>query len=60
MFPEEFASFAIAAGPLRDAFLAHHADLLTPAWWEATQARLAAGELVETFPYPPGRRLANA
>jgi isocitrate dehydrogenase kinase/phosphatase len=57
VFPEEFARFAVPQGPLRDAFLAAHGDLLDPAWWEATQRRLAEGELVETFPYPQHRRL---
>jgi isocitrate dehydrogenase kinase/phosphatase len=57
VFPEEFARFAVPQGPLREAFAAAHGDLLDPAWWEATQQRLAAGELVETFPYAPDRRL---
>jgi isocitrate dehydrogenase kinase/phosphatase len=60
VFPEEFARFAVPQGPLRDAFVAAHGDLLDPGWWEATQRRLAAGELVETFPYPPARRLGAA
>jgi isocitrate dehydrogenase kinase/phosphatase len=57
VFPEEFARFAVPQGPLRDAFAAAHGDLLDPAWWEATQRRVADGELVETFPYAQGRRL---
>jgi isocitrate dehydrogenase kinase/phosphatase len=57
VFPEEFARFAVPQGPLREAFVAAHGDLLDPAWWEATQRRLADGELVETFPYAPERRL---
>jgi isocitrate dehydrogenase kinase/phosphatase len=57
VFPEEFARFAVPQGPLREAFTAAHGDLLDPAWWEATQRRLAEGELVETFPYPQHRRL---
>lgn len=60
VFPEEFVRFTLPAGPLRDAFLARHADLLDPAWWESTQARLRAGELVETLPYREERRLAAA
>ena len=60
VFPEEFARFTIPTGPLRDAFMAHHAEILDPAWWESTQARLRAGELVETLPYGPERRLDGA
>jgi isocitrate dehydrogenase kinase/phosphatase len=57
VFPEEFVRFTLPAGPLRDAFLARHADLLEPGWWEATQGRLRAGEVVETLPYGEHRRL---
>jgi isocitrate dehydrogenase kinase/phosphatase len=60
VFPEEFARFAVPQGPLREAFVAAHGDLLDPAWWEDTQRRLAAGELVETFSYPQHRRLPPA
>jgi isocitrate dehydrogenase kinase/phosphatase len=44
-------------GPLRDAFLAVHRDLLDADWWCAVQDRVRAGELVDTFPYPAHRRL---
>jgi isocitrate dehydrogenase kinase/phosphatase len=56
VFPEEFAPFMVPAGPLRDAFLDAHGDLLDPAWWCAVQERVSAGELVDTFPYPRERR----
>jgi isocitrate dehydrogenase kinase/phosphatase len=57
VFPEEFARFTLPAGPLRDAFLARHRDLLDPGWWEDVQRRLRAGEVVDVYPYPQGRRL---
>jgi isocitrate dehydrogenase kinase/phosphatase len=59
VFPEEFVRFTLPTGPLRDAFLSRHADLLEPGWWEATQARLRGGELVETLPYRVDRRLGD-
>ncbi|MGZ8414739.1 MAG: isocitrate dehydrogenase kinase/phosphatase AceK regulatory subunit [Gemmatirosa sp.] len=60
VFPEEFVRFTLPGGRLREAFLARHGDLLDPAWWEATQARLRAGELVETLPYREERRLGGS
>ena len=60
VFPEEFAPFMVPEGPLRDAFLAAHGDLLEPEWWRAVQDRVRAGELVDTFPYPTQRRLRHS
>lgn len=57
VFPEEFLPFLVPAGPLREAFLAEHADLLTVEFWREMQRRQAAGELPDFFPYPPFRRL---
>ena len=57
VFPEEFAPFMVPEGPLRDAFLTAHRDLLDADWWCAVQDRVRAGELVDTFPYPAHRRL---
>jgi isocitrate dehydrogenase kinase/phosphatase len=59
VFPEEFQSFIVPAGPLRDTFLAAHGDLLTTEYWTGIQTRLRAGELFDVFPYPPHRRLAG-
>ncbi|HEX2188311.1 MAG TPA: bifunctional isocitrate dehydrogenase kinase/phosphatase [Longimicrobiaceae bacterium] len=60
VFPEEFLPFLVPAGPLRDAFLAEHADLLTVEFWREMQRRQEAGELPDFFPYPPRRRLRTA
>jgi isocitrate dehydrogenase kinase/phosphatase len=57
VFPEEFGAFLVPAGDLRDAFLAAHTDLLTIDYWHEAQRRVAAGELVDVFPYRSGRRL---
>jgi len=57
VFPEEFVSFMVPNGPLRDAFAAAHGDLLQRDWWCAVQDRVRNGELVDTFPYPAARRL---
>ena len=56
VFPEEFARFLLGDPRLRAAFMRHHADLLDPEFWWATQRRIASGELVDFFPYPESLR----
>ncbi len=51
MFPEEFQAFLAPPGALRNAFLTAHGDLLTVEFWQGVQHRLAAGEVVDVFPY---------
>jgi isocitrate dehydrogenase kinase/phosphatase len=58
-FPEEFANFFGLYGELRETFMAHHADLFDVAFWHETQARLAAGEVIDIFPYNPPNRIQN-
>jgi len=57
VFPEEFTPFMVPPGPLRDAFLDAHRELMDASWWCSVQERVRAGELVDTFPYPRERRL---
>ncbi|MBC8164124.1 MAG: bifunctional isocitrate dehydrogenase kinase/phosphatase [Roseiflexaceae bacterium] len=57
IFPAELGRFLGLNGPLRAAFLTHHADLHATPFWHAMQARLKAGALADIFPYPPARRL---
>ena len=57
VFPEEFRAFLVPAGVPRDAFLQMHADLLRIDFWQAAQRRLAAGEVVDVFPYRREARL---
>ncbi len=56
-FPEEFAHFMGLYGRIRDAFMAHHADLFDVTYWHSVQARLAAGEIIDIFPYDKSRKL---
>jgi isocitrate dehydrogenase kinase/phosphatase len=57
VFPEEFNAFMVPAGPLRDAFLAKHGDLLTVEFWLEMQERQRTGDLFDVFPYRESRRL---
>jgi len=59
VFPEEFATFLLASPLLRDSFLRHHGELLRPEFWQACQRRVAAGEIVDFFPYPESSRFCN-
>ncbi|HWZ59086.1 MAG TPA: bifunctional isocitrate dehydrogenase kinase/phosphatase [Gemmatimonadaceae bacterium] len=60
VFPEEFRSFLVPPGALRDAFLSAHADLLDVEYWREVQAKVRAGEVLDVFPYRPTRRLAQS
>lgn len=57
VFPQEFGSFLGLTGRLREAFLAQHAELLDPAFWNQMQQRLRAGAIMDTFPYSSDKRL---
>jgi isocitrate dehydrogenase kinase/phosphatase len=57
VFPEEFSSFLVPPGRLREAFLAAHRDLLDIGFWQGVQHRLAAGDIVDVFPYRREARL---
>lgn len=57
VFPEEFRSFLVPSGALRETFLQAHGDLLDVDFWNAVQRRLSAGEIFDFFPYRHSRRL---
>jgi isocitrate dehydrogenase kinase/phosphatase len=57
VFPEEFERFLGVEDNLKAEFMSQHRDLYTAQWWLAVQARVAAGELIDIFPYDPSARL---
>ena len=59
VFPEEFAPFLLGNERVREAFLRHNADLLEPEFWQESQRRVAAGEIVDFFPYPEDVRFCR-
>ena len=59
VFPEEFGTFLLGDPRVRKPFLAHHADLLEPQFWQAKQALIREGYLEDVFPYPEALRLSR-
>jgi isocitrate dehydrogenase kinase/phosphatase len=59
VFPEEFARFLLGRPSIRDAFLRHQPELLDVDFWRACQRRVAAGEIVDFYPYPDEIRFPN-
>lgn len=57
VFPEELPRFLGLSDEMRAAFDEQHADLFEPAFWNAVQHRLTAGEIIEILPYRKSRRL---
>ena len=58
VFPEEFETFLLTDPRTREAFLACHADLLDPVWWQQVQRDIRAGTIGEVPSYPESARLA--
>jgi isocitrate dehydrogenase kinase/phosphatase len=56
VFPETFGPFLLGNPMVREDFMAHHADLLDPVFWQAHQQRIAAGHVYDVFPYERDRR----
>jgi isocitrate dehydrogenase kinase/phosphatase len=59
VFPEEFATFLLTDPGVREDFLAHHAELLEPKWWQGIQKALTPGEPHEVLSYPQRLRFAH-
>jgi isocitrate dehydrogenase kinase/phosphatase len=59
VFPEEWGRFLLGGPALREAFLRHQPDLLRPEFWREAQRRVAAGEVVDFFPYADELRFRN-
>jgi len=59
VFPEEFSTFLLTDGRVRDCFMRHHADLLEAAAWQRMQQRIKAGEMQDVFPYAESLRFCN-
>ena len=58
VFPETLGTFLLTHPLVREIFMRHHADLLTPVFWQEHQRAIAEGRLGEVFPYERSRHLA--
>ncbi|MEF9996005.1 MAG: bifunctional isocitrate dehydrogenase kinase/phosphatase [Burkholderiaceae bacterium] len=59
VFPEQFGTFLLGDLRIRAAFLKHHADLLTPEFWQRRKERIASGVIENVYPYPQSLRFMN-
>jgi len=57
VFPEDLRRFVPFGEPVRTAYLGVHDALYRAAFWQDLQARNAAGDVLDIFPYPEARRL---
>ncbi|WP_420645264.1 bifunctional isocitrate dehydrogenase kinase/phosphatase [Candidatus Leptofilum sp.] len=57
VFPEEFLHFMGLPNSVKDTFLQHHSDLLDATFWQETQQRILAGEIITIRPYLEQHRL---
>jgi isocitrate dehydrogenase kinase/phosphatase len=58
VFPETFGPFLLGNKAVRAVFMAQHADLLDPAFWQHHKDRILAGHVHDVFPYDASRRFA--
>ncbi|MBS0450794.1 MAG: bifunctional isocitrate dehydrogenase kinase/phosphatase [Proteobacteria bacterium] len=56
VFPETFAPFLLGNDRVREAFMAHHADLLDAGFWQSHKERIKAGHMFDVFPYDEAQR----
>ena len=59
VFPQDLARFVPFSGEARAAFLQAHGLIYDTRYWRDLQDRLAAGEVVDIFPYDQARRLGR-
>jgi isocitrate dehydrogenase kinase/phosphatase len=52
VFPEQLGTFLLGNPKVRKYFMKHHADLLTPQFWQARKQRIIEGHIEDVFPYP--------
>ena len=59
VFPEEFSMLTACNRTVRKIFNQLHGDLLDVSWWQEMQQQVAAGEIVDLFPYRKIRRFSR-
>lgn len=59
VFPETFGPFFFADERDMAEFRKHHAELMTPEWWQKTREHILAGGQADIFPYSESVRFCN-
>jgi isocitrate dehydrogenase kinase/phosphatase len=59
IFPEQFGSFLLGNPKIKRYFMQHHADLLSPAFWQARKQGIVNGVIDDVFPYPQQVRFCH-
>jgi len=57
VFPAEFKRSLGLPQPLREVLDKAHGELYDVGFWQEMQERVKSGEIIDIFPYDPGRRL---
>ncbi len=58
VFPEQFGAFLLGNPSVKKYFMKHHADLLTPEFWQMRKQRIMDGYVDDVFPYPQELRFS--
>jgi isocitrate dehydrogenase kinase/phosphatase len=58
VFPEQFGTFLLGHPEVRKYFMKHHAELLTPEYWQNAKQRIMDGYIDDVFPYPQELRFS--
>jgi isocitrate dehydrogenase kinase/phosphatase len=58
VFPEQFGTFLLGHPEVKKYFLKHHAELLTPQFWQNAKQRILDGIIDDVFPYPQELRFS--
>jgi isocitrate dehydrogenase kinase/phosphatase len=59
VFPEQFGAFLLGNPKVKRFFMKHHADLLTPEYWQARKQRILDGHIEDVYPYPQEIRFSH-
>jgi isocitrate dehydrogenase kinase/phosphatase len=59
VFPEQFGTFLLGNPTVKKFFMKHHADLLTPQFWQTRKQRIMEGYIEDVFPYPQEYRFRH-
>ena len=58
-FPEQFEFFVVNHPKFKKRFLAHHGELLTPAYWKKVQNDVLQNKRYDVFPYQKQKRFRH-